>query len=35
VQWRKEPDEAPLPSDQGLVEMDTYEKALLAELEED
>lgn len=35
TQWRREPDEAPLPSDQGLVEMDDYEKALLAELEDD
>jgi len=35
MQWRKEPDDNPLPSDQGLVEMDEYERALLAELSED
>jgi cytochrome c-type biogenesis protein CcmH len=34
TQWRREPDEAPLPSDVGLTEMDDYEKALLAELED-
>jgi len=34
MQWSKEPDEAPLPSDEGLVDMDDYEKALLAELED-
>ena len=32
--WRKEPDEVPLPSDVGLVEMDPYEARLLAELED-
>ena len=32
--WRKEPDEVPLPSDQGLVEMDDYERRLLKDLEE-
>ena len=32
--WRKEPDEVPLPSDQGLVALDDYEARLLAELEE-
>lgn len=32
--WRKEPDEVPLPSDEGLVEMDEYEKRLLQELDE-
>lgn len=32
--WRKEPDDVPLPSDQGLVEMDEFEKRLLKELDE-
>lgn len=32
--WRKEPDEVPLPSDQGLVAMDEFEKRLLEELDE-
>lgn len=32
--WRKEPDEVPLPSDQGIVEMDDYERRLLQELDE-
>lgn len=32
--WRKEPDEVPLPSDEGLVEMDDYERRLLEELDE-
>jgi len=35
IQWRKEPDDNPLPSDEGLVEMDEYERALLDELEDD
>ncbi len=35
TQWRKEPDEVPLPSDEGMVEMDEYERALLAEMDED
>lgn len=34
IAWRKEPDEVPLPSDQGLVPKDSYEQALLAELED-
>ena len=33
-QWRKEPDEFPLPSDEGMVAKDKYEARLLAELEE-
>ena len=32
--WRKEPDDVPLPSDQGLVAKDRYEQRLLAELED-
>lgn len=34
ARWRKEPDEVPLPSDQGLVAMDEYERRLLEELDE-
>jgi cytochrome c-type biogenesis protein CcmH len=34
TQWRKEPDEVPLPSDEGIVEMDDYERRLLKELDE-
>lgn len=34
TRWRREPDEVPLPSDVGLVEMDPYEARLLAELED-
>ena len=34
TRWRREPDEVPLPSDQGLVAMDDYEARLLQELDE-
>ncbi len=34
MQWRKEPDEVPLPSDVGLVAKDKYEQRLLSELED-
>lgn len=34
VTWRKEPDDVPLPSDEGLVAKDKYEQRLLAELED-
>lgn len=34
AQWRKEPDPVPLPSDVGLEDMDPYEAALLAEIED-
>lgn len=34
LKWRKEPDEVPLPSDEGLVPKDRYEQRLLAELED-
>lgn len=32
--WRKEPDDVPLPSDQGHAPKDRYEQRLLAELED-
>lgn len=32
--WRKEPDEVPLPSDEGHAPKDRYEQRLLAELED-
>lgn len=35
VQWRKEEDEVPLPSDVGLEPKDRYEQQLLAELGDD
>ena len=34
VQWRKEEDDVPLPSDVGLAPKDAYEERLLAELED-
>ena len=34
MQWRKEEDEVPLPSDVGLAPKDKYEQRLLAELED-
>lgn len=34
VQWRKEEDDVPLPSDVGLAPKDRYEQRLLAELED-
>lgn len=34
VRWRKEPDEVPLPSDQGHTPKDPYEARLLKELDE-
>ncbi|MBX2802885.1 MAG: cytochrome c-type biogenesis protein CcmH [Myxococcales bacterium] len=34
VQWRKEEDDVPLPSDTGLAPKDRYEERLLAELED-
>jgi cytochrome c-type biogenesis protein CcmH/NrfF len=34
LQWRKEEDEVPLPSDVGLAPKDKYEERLLAELED-
>jgi len=33
VQWRREPDELPLPSDEGRENMDHYERRLLEELD--
>jgi cytochrome c-type biogenesis protein CcmH len=34
MKWRKEPDDVPLPSDEGLIPKDRYEQRLLAELED-
>lgn len=34
MRWRKEPDDVPLPSDEGLIPKDRYEQRLLAELED-
>jgi cytochrome c-type biogenesis protein CcmH len=34
MRWRREPDDVPLPSDEGLVPKDRYEQRLLAELED-
>lgn len=34
MQWRREPDDVPLPSDVGLVAKDKYEQRLLAELDD-
>ncbi len=34
AQWRREPDEVPLPSDVGLAEKDPYEQRLLDEIDE-